>query len=358
MFHALILGRIKFGSQGWSRKYNFNDGDLTICGDILHNYLANYQDVPYADLRYLFGEVMYGGHITDDWDRRTNSTYLEVLIKPDILKEMNLTLAPGFRSPKPEKFNREAYVKYVDEKLPVEDPRMFGLHPNAETGYLTNQGETLFFTILSCAGGSGGGGGGKDQIIKEMIIKFLETLPPPFVMLDLYAKAKERSPYVVVCLQECERMNILTGTIRKTLEDLDSGLKGALNITDEMEDLGNSMFLNMQPAIWVKYAYFSLKALGAWFDDLMLRIVQLQEYSEELIAPKSLWISGLFNPMSFLTSIKQVTARRDNLALDDMVLKTDIVNFRDPADIPEAAANGAFIHGFFLQGAAWELGRG
>ena len=67
-------------------------------------------------------------------------------------------------------------------------------------------------------------------------------------------------------------MNILTGIIRKTLEDLDSGLKGALNITDDMEDLGNSMFLNMQPAIWVKYSYFSLKALGSWFDDLMLRI--------------------------------------------------------------------------------------
>lgn len=137
MFHSLILGRRKFGSQGWSRKYNFNDGDLTICGDILHNYLANYEQVPYADLRYLFGEVMYGGHITDDWDRRTNSTYLEVLIKPAILQEMQLTLTVGFKSPKPEKFNREAYVKYVDEKLPVEDPKMFGLHPNAETGYLT-----------------------------------------------------------------------------------------------------------------------------------------------------------------------------------------------------------------------------
>jgi len=36
-FHSFILARKKFGSQGWSRMYSFNDGDLTICGDILRN---------------------------------------------------------------------------------------------------------------------------------------------------------------------------------------------------------------------------------------------------------------------------------------------------------------------------------
>ena len=95
-----------------------------------------------------------------------------------------------------------------------------------------------------------------------------------------------------------------------------------------------------------------------WFDDLLLRIKQLEEYAEELTAPASLWISGLFNPMSYLTSIMQVTARRDNLALDDMTLKTTVLNIRDPAEVVESADNGAFIHGFFLQGASWELGRG
>jgi dynein heavy chain len=84
-FHSLILGRKKFGSQGWSRGYNFNDGDLTICADVLHNYLKAYDVVPYDDLRYLYGEIMYGGHITDNWDRRTNNTYLKVLIKPELL---------------------------------------------------------------------------------------------------------------------------------------------------------------------------------------------------------------------------------------------------------------------------------
>jgi dynein heavy chain len=101
-----------------------------------------------------------------------------------------------------------------------------------------------------------------------------------------------------------------------------------------------------------------LKDLPSWFEDLLLRIRQLDEYSEELIVPKSLWISGLFNPMSFLTAIMQATARRDGLPLDNMTLRTDVTNERDPTNIAEAAANGSFVHGFFLQGACWELGRG
>lgn len=105
MFHSLILGRRKFGCQGWSRLYNFNDGDLTICGDVLHNYLTKYDKVPYEDLRYLYGEIMYGGHITDAWDRRTNSSYLSVLIRPEIMVQMQLTCAPGFKSPDPVKFS-------------------------------------------------------------------------------------------------------------------------------------------------------------------------------------------------------------------------------------------------------------
>lgn len=58
---------------------------MTICADVLQNYLANYEVVPYDDLRYIYGEIMYGGHITDKWDRRTNETYLKVLIRPELL---------------------------------------------------------------------------------------------------------------------------------------------------------------------------------------------------------------------------------------------------------------------------------
>jgi len=201
MFHSLILGRKKFGAQGWSRMYSFNDGDLTICGDVLHNYLTKYEKVPYADLQYIFGAIMYGGHITDDIDRRTNSTYLLKLIKPEILMQMNLTMTAGsFKSPDPMKFDRDKYMNYIETNLPTEIPQMFGLHPNAEIGYLTTQSEQLFMLIQQILGSGGASGASDSTKINETIHMFLDKLPHQFVMLDLFAKAVERPPFIVVCL--------------------------------------------------------------------------------------------------------------------------------------------------------------
>ena len=50
-----------------------------------------HQNEPYSfllgeDLRYLFGEIMYGGHITDDWDRRLCKTYLEEYMNPQMVR--------------------------------------------------------------------------------------------------------------------------------------------------------------------------------------------------------------------------------------------------------------------------------
>lgn len=62
-----------------------NAGDLTISVSVLYNYLENNSKIPWEDLRYLFGEIMYGGHITDDWDRRLCRTYLEEFMRPELV---------------------------------------------------------------------------------------------------------------------------------------------------------------------------------------------------------------------------------------------------------------------------------
>jgi hypothetical protein len=41
-----------------------------------------------------------------------------------------------------------------------------------------------------------------------------------------------------------------------------------------------------------------------------------------------------------------------------MTIMTEILNTKEKTEFPEFAADGAYIYGFFLEGAGWELGRG
>lgn len=74
---------------------------------------------------------MYGGHITDDWDRRLCRTYLLEYLQPELV-EGELYLAPGFLVPSSTDYT--SYHQYVEYYLPTESPVLYGLHPNAEIG--------------------------------------------------------------------------------------------------------------------------------------------------------------------------------------------------------------------------------
>ena len=50
-------------------------------------------------------------------------------------------------------------------------------------------------------------------------------MPDPFALRELMSKAEEKTPYTVVAIQECERMNMLTIEIRRSLKELNLGLK-------------------------------------------------------------------------------------------------------------------------------------
>merc|ERR1711959_413585 len=86
---------------------------------------------------------------------------------------------------------------------------------------------------------------------------------------------------------------------------------------------------------------------------------QLTSWTETLATPISVWLSGLFNPMAYLTSILQVTARATGSALDAMTQETHMTVYKDAHAIPPDATfpeNGAFIHGLFIEGARWPFG--
>ncbi|XP_009868017.1 PREDICTED: dynein heavy chain 17, axonemal-like, partial [Apaloderma vittatum] len=357
-FHAVVAERRKFGAQGWNRSYPFNNGDLTISISVLYNYLEANPKVPWDDLRYLFGEIMYGGHITDDWDRRLCRTYLSEYICAEML-EGEVSLAPGFAVPP--NLDYKGYHEYIDNNLPPESPYLYGLHPNAEIGFLTVTSDSLFRTVLEMqpkeSDAGGGSGVSREEKASTVLQHTVTRLPEPFNMLEIMAKAEEKTPYVVVAFQECERMNILTQEIRRSLKELDLGLKGELTITSRMEELANALFYDSVPESWTRVAYPSLLSLGAWYADLLLRIRELEVWTTDFALPAAVWLAGFFNPQSFLTAIMQSTARKNEWPLDKMCLSVDVTK-KKREDIRAPPREGSYVHGLFMEGARWDTQSG
>lgn len=213
-FHSMMLERRKFGPKGWNRGYPFSAGDLRDSSIVLNNYLTlNPGKVPWDDLRYIFGEIMYGGHITDDRDRRFCSTFLENLMNESLLEEPELfPFMDGrdmFRCPAATVYDR--YAEHINE-APTETPMAYGLHPNAEIDFLTKQCQTLFSTLQEIQPrGSGGGEGGNP--IQERVIEFMVRVTDEASLdsnrlniEDISSRIGEqenRTPFQNSFLQEC-----------------------------------------------------------------------------------------------------------------------------------------------------------
>jgi dynein heavy chain len=352
IFHAIMVERRKFGPQGFNRVYNFNPSDLQICSELLFDSLDQAQPIPWVPLRYLIGEIMYGGHISDDRDRRLCKTYLESFDKEDF---EGAELVPGFPAPTGLSSIQD-YKDYALREFPDESPYLFGLHPNAEIGSLTTQTDFMFSTLLEVqprVAGAEEGDSSMEKSVKKALDEILTNVPEAFNIQELYNRIEKHEPYVSICLQECERMNILMAEIKRSLTELDMGLSGELTISEAMDALMIAIYVNQVPKLWEKLAYWSLRPLLPWWKNLLDRHKQLVDWSAELTLPNSVWLPGLFNPSSFLTAVAQSAARKNGWPLDQTTLTVEVTKKMEN-EIDAPPRDGAYVHGLFLEGARWD----
>ena len=79
-----------------------------------------------------------------------------------------------------------------------------------------------------------------------------------------------------------------------SLDEVNKGLSGQLNITDAMEDLVTALSIDEVPGrnpfhsiSWEKLAWPSTKSLSGWFTDVLLRVAQLSEWQTSMMHPAS-----------------------------------------------------------------------
>jgi dynein heavy chain len=361
-----MLERKKFGPMGYNMMYPFSAGDLRDSASVLYNYLEGSSSVkiPWDDLRYIFGEIMYGGHIVDDWDRRMCEKYLLYFMRDELLDEIEMIpYADGklsWMSPQPGPHDK--YVEHM-ENMPVESPLFFGMHPNAEINFRTRQCDDTFeMLMLLMGGGSGGGDGDGEQQSPMAIAETLcgeileEVLEKKFATEDISRSLsdEEKGPYQYVFLQECEYMNGLIYEMVRGLQELQLGFKGELTMSEQMEEIANSLWLEKLPTWWVKLGFPSTRPLKSWRVNLQDRCVQLEDWTNDpLTIPKVTDIAKLFNPQSFLTAIKQLCCQQQGLELDKLQVFTEVTK-REVKQVEGHSKEGAFVTGMFLEGARWD----
>jgi dynein heavy chain len=368
-FHAITVERKKFGPKGYNMMYPFSLGDLRDSAICLQNYMENASSkIPWEDLRYIFGQIMYGGHIVNDFDRLLCVTYLDHIMRDELLDEMELfpfskDEGVSFMSPSPTTYER--YLEHIEESLRGDTPIAFGLHPNAEIGYRLTQSETLFNLLLELQPrGAGAGGDSKDpreeahEQLKELLMQFGDV---NYEVEDIGTSMDEsggRGPFQNVLLLELEQMMRLINEIKRSLEELELGFAGRLTMSDAMDQLELALVLKRVPVRWGKLAWPSLRTLPDWRNDLQRRIFQLNDWSSnpgEIL--RVTWLSGLINPQSFLTAIQQQQAQAEHDELDRLIIQTEVTK-KSADEIDTASRDGAFITGLFLQGARWDVATG
>uniref|UniRef100_A0A803TD88 Dynein axonemal heavy chain 10 n=1 Tax=Anolis carolinensis TaxID=28377 RepID=A0A803TD88_ANOCA len=367
-FHAVVQERRKFGKIGWNVPYDFNESDFQVCMEILNTYLTkafqqNDDRIPWGSLKYLIGEVMYGGRAIDSFDRRILTIYMDEYLGDfifDTFQPFHFYYNDDVDYRIPEGETKEDFVEEI-ESLPLANtPEVFGLHSNAEIGYYTQAARDMWSHLLELQPQTGESSTGisRDEYIGQ-VAKDIENKMPKIFDIDQIRKTfgMDITPTTVVLLQELERFNRLMIRMTKSLAELQRALAGEVGMSNELDEVARALFNGQIPNIWRKLAPDTLKTLGNWMIYFKKRYLQYTSWVEEG-EPSVMWLSGLHIPESYLTALVQATCRKNGWPLDRSTLYTQVTKYRTAEEVTERPGQGCFVSGLYLEGADWDLQNG
>ncbi|ESN99019.1 hypothetical protein HELRODRAFT_162497 [Helobdella robusta] len=266
--HTVIQERKKFGAIGWNIPYEFNMADFTSSAMYLLNYFEDAdlrKGVSWNSIRYMLGEIQYGGRVTDNCDNRLLNSYMQTWFGEHIM-DKSFQYFNGYKLPSFKTMSE--YRAYIDNLPSVDRPEVFGLHGNADLLYQSNTAGSMLSCILniqpktvstsSSAGKKDEGGKeveSRENTVKELVDSMLKKMPEEYnehLLSEQLQKLGVIQPMTIFLKQEVMRMKKLLSSIHVTLNNLQLAIEGSICMSDELQNILDSLYDAIVPHGWVK----------------------------------------------------------------------------------------------------------
>uniref|UniRef100_A0A8C6ZRG5 Dynein heavy chain 5, axonemal n=1 Tax=Nothoprocta perdicaria TaxID=30464 RepID=A0A8C6ZRG5_NOTPE len=294
--HSTVQERRKFGSLGWNIPYEFNQADFNATVQFIQNHLDG---ISWSTVRYMIGEIQYGGRVTDDYDKRLMNTFVKLWFSENMFSQ-EFCFYKGYSIPKCAIVDQ--YLQYIQSLPAYDTPEVFGLHPNADITYQSTLSKNVLDIVLSIQpkDSSGGGGETREAVVARLADDMLEKLPADYVPFESMGPFQ---PMNIFLRQEIDQMQRVITLVRSTLTDLKLAIDGTIIMNENLRDALDCMYDGRIPASWKK--------------------------------------------------VGEITRANKGWALDSVALCNEVTKWMKE-DVTKPPVEGVYVYGLYLEGAGWD----
>jgi dynein heavy chain 1 len=299
-FNAVVQERLRYTPMGWTKKHEFSEADTNVALNVVDQWIdgmaegrANVDpaDLPWAALRKLLSESLFGGRIDHPFDQDGLDSFITSIFTPKNYNN-NAVLATEYDGTPlvtlPSNLGRHALEEWIKALPDTNSPSWIGLPITAESQLKIYMAQKILSNLsafgnqVDSADMGDDDDAGGNKIYQDMCERWIAALPQPDSLPDVNPEATTDAssmPLERYFARECVKGR---GTIKLVLRDLNVVRRFAMGeekTSNHIRDLMGCMLAGRVPPKWLASFTVSVRTnLGLWIADLSARLRNLERY--------------------------------------------------------------------------------